>query len=204
MKLPAHRAGLPGDVDMITGSASTPVLESASALPACKAGHPADLPVKTIGWITSLALLVLGISMTSHSEITGSIPFHAVSNPQPWALGDKPSYLVVTQKDWPSYYSSQPKGADFTANIYIVASLGLKPNPGYKVRILQLQQQGEVINVKLELGEPAPNKFYIQVMTRPIAVAEVPKANLQSLKQPSFVFIDQKGKELANVKTEAW
>ncbi|OGP64399.1 MAG: hypothetical protein A2170_03655 [Deltaproteobacteria bacterium RBG_13_53_10] len=37
VKLPAHRAGLPGNVDMITGSAF---------LPASKAGHPADLPVK--------------------------------------------------------------------------------------------------------------------------------------------------------------
>ena len=36
VKLPAHRAGLPGNVDMIRGSAF---------LPAYKAGHPADLPV---------------------------------------------------------------------------------------------------------------------------------------------------------------
>ena len=36
VKLPAHRAGLPGNVDLITGSAF---------LPAYKAGHPADLPV---------------------------------------------------------------------------------------------------------------------------------------------------------------
>ena len=49
VKLPAHRAGLPGNVVMITRSALTPVLESVSALPAPatgrKAGHPADLPV---------------------------------------------------------------------------------------------------------------------------------------------------------------
>jgi len=37
-----HRARFPGNVDMITGSALTPVLESVAALPA---GHPADLPV---------------------------------------------------------------------------------------------------------------------------------------------------------------
>src|SRR4030042_5882791 len=116
--------------------------------------------MRTIGCLTLLALLLLGIPMTSHSEITESIPFRAVSNPQTWALGDKPSYLVITEKNWLSHYSSQPKGADFTANIYIVASLGLKPNPGYTVRILHLQQQGEVINVKLELGEPDPTKFY--------------------------------------------
>jgi len=37
VKLPTHRAGLPGNVDMITGSAF---------LPAYKAGHPVDLPVR--------------------------------------------------------------------------------------------------------------------------------------------------------------
>ena len=158
--------------------------------------------MKTIGCLTLLALLLLGIPMTSHSEMTGSIPFRAVSNPQTWALGDKPSYLVITDKNWLSHYASQPKGTDFTAKVYIVVSLGLKPNPGYTVRILQLLQQGEVINVKLELGEPIPNRFYVQVMTRPIAVAEVPKATLPSLKQLRFVFLDQKGKELATVKTE--
>ena len=55
VKLPAHRVGLPGDVDTIAGSALTPVLEFVSALPAYllmgayrqagKVGHPADLPV---------------------------------------------------------------------------------------------------------------------------------------------------------------
>jgi len=158
--------------------------------------------MKTIGCLTLLALWLLGIPMISYSEITQSIPFRAVSNSQTWALGDEPSYRVITEKNWPSHYSSQPKGADFAAKIYVVASLGLKPNPGYTVRILQLQQQGEVINVKLELGEPDPNTFYIQVMTRPITVAEVPKANLPPLKLMSFVFLDQKGKELAVVKTE--
>ena len=45
MKLPALWAGLPGNVDMIIGSALTPVLESVSALPAYKAGHPAEFPM---------------------------------------------------------------------------------------------------------------------------------------------------------------
>lgn len=158
--------------------------------------------MKRIAWSTFLTLLLLGTFVTSQSETMKSIAFHAVFNPQPWSLGDKPFYLVITEENWPSYYSRQPKGADFTENIYVVASLGSKPNPGYTVRILQLQQLGEVTNVKLELGEPDPNKFYIQVMVKPIAVAEVPKADLQSFKQLRFVFLDQKGKELATVNTE--
>ena len=149
-----------------------------------------------------LPVLFLGMTVASNTDVTELVTFHHLANPLAWTLGDKPSYLVVTEKNWPSYYSSQPKGADFAANIYIIVSLGLKPNPGYTVSILQLQQKGEVINVKLELGEPDPNKFYIQVMVKPIAVAEVPKANLKLMKQLSFVFVDQKGKELATVNTE--
>jgi hypothetical protein len=34
VKLTAHRAGLPGNVDMIRGSALTPLRESVTALPA--------------------------------------------------------------------------------------------------------------------------------------------------------------------------
>jgi len=51
VKLPAYsvktgqaRLELPGNEDMIIGSALTPVLESVAALPA---GQPADLPVET-------------------------------------------------------------------------------------------------------------------------------------------------------------
>jgi len=158
--------------------------------------------MKRAGCFVLLPVLFLGMTVVSNSEVTKPVAFHPLANPQLWMLGDKPSYLVITEKNWPSYYSSQPKGADFTANIYIVASLGLKPNPGYTVRILQLQRQGEVINVKLELGEPAPNKFYIQVMVKPIAVVEVSKTNLQPYQVVTFLFIDQKGKEIATAKVE--
>jgi hypothetical protein len=158
--------------------------------------------MRRIGCLILLSVLFICIPVVSNSDMTKPVTFYLTANPQPWALGDKPSYLVITEKNWPSNYSREPQGADFTANIYIVASLGLKPNPGYRVRILQLQPQRDAINVKLELGEPDPNTFYIQVMTRPIAVAEVPKANLPPLKLMSFVFLDQKGKELAVVKTE--
>ena len=158
--------------------------------------------MRRIGCLILLSVLFICIPVVSNSDMTKPVTFYLTANPQAWAMWDKPSYLVITEKNWPSYYSREPQGADFTANIYIVASLGLKPNPGYTVRILQLQRQGEVINVKIELGEPDPNKLYIQIMVKPIAVAEVPKPNLQLLKQLGFVFVDQKGKEFATVKTE--
>jgi hypothetical protein len=45
MKLPADKAGLPGNEYLMTGSALTPLRESIAALPAYEAEHPADLPV---------------------------------------------------------------------------------------------------------------------------------------------------------------
>ena len=159
--------------------------------------------MKRAGCFVLLPVLFLGMTVASNGEVTKSITFHPLPNPQPWTLRDKPSYLVITEKNWLSHYSSQPKGVDFTANIYIVASLGLRPNPGYTVRILQLQQHVEVINVKLELGEPAPNKFYIQVMVKPIAVVEVSKTNLQPNQVLTFLFTDQKGNEIARIKSDA-
>jgi hypothetical protein len=78
--------------------------------------------MKRAGCFVLLPVLFLGMTVASNGEVTKLITFHPLPNPQPWTLGDKPSYLVVTEKNWPSYYSSQPKGANFTANFYIVAS----------------------------------------------------------------------------------
>ena len=65
VKLPAHRAGLPGNVDMIIGSAF---------LPAYKAGHPADLPVTT-----SLTYKVQGYMIYLHTKSFGFSDFQPQS-----------------------------------------------------------------------------------------------------------------------------
>jgi len=140
--------------------------------------------------------------MPLHSEVTKSIAFQSVPNPEEWSTGDKPAYLVVTEKNWSAYYSSPPKGSNFATCIYVVASWGVKPNPGYRIRILQVRQKKETLTIKVELMEPDPKKVYPQVIVRPIAVAEVPKANLQPYNLLSFVFTDQKGRQIAAVKAE--
>ncbi len=50
VKFHAHRAGIPGDVDMITVSA---------VLPASKAGHPADLPVTNLSWSAFFGIILI-------------------------------------------------------------------------------------------------------------------------------------------------
>jgi hypothetical protein len=73
----------------------------------------------------------------------------------------------------------------------------MKPNPGYRVKILELQQEKEKITIKVDLGEPDPKKVYAQVIVYPTSVAEVEKANFLAYTSLTFVFADQKGKPLA-------
>ena len=131
--------------------------------------------------------------MPSHGEVAKGVAFRIVPNPEQWALGNEPAYLVVTEKNWSRYYSSPPSGSNFATFIYLVASLGLKPNPGYSVTIRQLERVKDSLTVKVELKEPEPGKVYPQVIVRPVAVAEVAKADLEPGGMLDFVFIDQKG-----------
>lgn len=142
--------------------------------------------------------------MLLHGEGTKPIAFRTVPNPEQWVFSDEPAYLVVTEKNWSQYYKSPPKGSDFATCIYIVASMGVKPNPGYKIRILQIQQQKDRVTIKVELGEPDPKRVYPQVIVRPCAVAEVAKADLQRYDLLRFVFTDQKGRQISTVKAEIY
>lgn len=158
--------------------------------------------MKRIWWLVILLLIGVESCMPSHGEVAEGIAFGTVPNPEQWALGDEPAYLVVTEKNWSRYYSSPPSGSDFTTYIYLVASRGTKPNPGYQIRVIEVRQLEDRVTIKLELKEPDPGKVYPQVIVRPVAVAEVAKANLVPRNLLSFIFADQEGRQLAMVKME--
>ena len=109
---------------------------------------------------------------------------------------------VVTKKNKSVCGANPPYTADFAKNIYIVASLGMKPNLGYTVKIEQIRQEKDKITIRLKFGEPEPKKFYAQVIVHPISVAEVPLVNLRLSISLLFVFVDEKGKQLASVKAD--
>lgn len=140
--------------------------------------------------------------MPSLGEATKNIPFRAIRDAVQWLVGDKVAYLVVTENNWPNYYSSPPSGSNFATLFYVVASIGAKPNPGYSVRIQQLEQMKERVTVKVELKEPDPRKVYPQIIVHPVSVAEVAKVDLAPRGVLEFVFVDQKGQQLASLTTE--
>ncbi len=135
-------------------------------------------------------------------EATRRIPFHALTEPGLWTVGDQPAYLAVTVRNWSTYYPNPPAGSDFGSFVYVVASLGMKPNPGYTVRVRQLERVKDVITVKVEIKEPDPRKIYPQVIVHPTAVVQIAKADLEPGGLLDFVFVDQKGQQLTILKTE--
>ena len=136
-------------------------------------------------------LLVYGCGTTMKP-----VRFRLLANSNPWVVSDAATYLVVIDKNWSNYYSSVPPGSDFATYIYLVASRGVKPNPGYRIRIMEVRQLKDTVTIKLELKEPDPRKVYPQIIVHPVAVTEIAKGDLEPCDILNFVFIDQKGREL--------
>ena len=137
--------------------------------------------------------------MSSQDRATSLIPFRNISEPELWTVGDKPTYIVVTEKNWSIYYPTLPTCSNFTDFLYVVVSPGMKPNPGYTVKIQQLKRVQDRITVKIQLKEPDPGKVYPQIIVQPIAVAEIAKVDLKPWGLLDFVFIDQSGRELDHI-----
>ncbi len=157
--------------------------------------------MKGIQWLVILLLAMLESCMPS-GEVPRAIAFRSVLSPEQWLPGDEPTYLVVTQKNWSAYYTTPPNGADFITYVYLVASLGVKPNPGYSIKIDRVEQLKDTVNIRVKVGQPDPRKVYPQVIVRPIAAAKVAKADLERRNLLAFVFVDQKGQQLGTMRIE--
>jgi len=149
-----------------------------------------------------LVLLVMTKESFMMANPSKPVPFSSLSAPRVWAIGETVQFIVVTGKNWSKYYSSQPENANFGAAIYVVASQGMRPNPGYRIRIVQISQEDARIQVTVERLNPDPGMMYPQVLVNPTAVAEVKKTDLQPYPALDVQFIDQGGQHLAEFKLE--
>ncbi len=130
------------------------------------------------------------------------LPFRVISQSTPWRPGqDEPAYFVVTGKNWQNYYGSLPAGADLANNIYIVASWGTQPNPGYRMSVMAVRQVGGRVQVAVEQLEPESGSVYAQVLVYPIVVAEVARKSIDG-GRVNFQFMNQRGAPLAGVDAD--
>ena len=148
---------------------------------------------------------VFSLSFQGEVNASASAPdFNAAdvapSAAKSWNLGEKADYILVTARNWNSYYDTAPQGADFNNYVYLVASLGPKPNPGYGVEIIYIQQTGDELTVKLRLNMPQPDMIYAQVIVYPVAAVSINKSDLGAYSTLTAVFIDDNGKQIATAR----
>ena len=182
------------------------VLPSSGGLPQAtrSAGGSQLVEIARMRALCCLFLLLLALaSMASGNDEGKAVPFTAVRNARLWAVGERQMYAVVTGNNWSRYYSSSPQGADFSSGIYVVACMGLQPNPGYRIRILGISQNKEQVSVSVERLGPERGKAYAQMLVTPVAVAEVRLKDLEPSRQLVFTFRDQNGGRLAEEKVES-
>lgn len=158
--------------------------------------------MRIILWHYLFVGLVMGSLLLAYGcgDMAKPVRFRLVTDSVSWVSSNEAVYLVVTDKNWSNYYSTRPLGSDFTNNIYLVASRGVKPNPGYAIKILEVKQFSNTITIKVEVKDPDPKKMYAQVLVHPIAVAQVAKADLGPPNLLNFIFVGQKGSQLAIVE----
>ncbi len=149
-----------------------------------------------------LFLLVIAKETFIMANPNKTVPFSTPAAPRLWTTGDTAQYIVVTGKNWSKYYANRPENADFAASIYVVASMGTQPNPGYRIRIVQISQDGAQIQVTLEKRNPDRGMMYPQVLVNPTAVAEIKKKDLQPYPAMEVEFVDQTGQHLGQFKME--
>ncbi|QGP93894.1 hypothetical protein MGLY_33180 [Neomoorella glycerini] len=133
---------------------------------------------------------------------SAAIPFRLLPDPGSWAIPSPEAlFLVLTEQNYQTYYPAAPEGADFLQNVYLLACWGIKPNPGYKLSISQIAQHAREVIISIKFIEPEPPKFYPQVVTSPLVVSEVAKAAFSPRGLLTFIFMAEKGLELARLET---
>jgi hypothetical protein len=149
-----------------------------------------------------LILLVMAKENSMVANASKPVAYSAVSAPRLWETDHLGAYIVVTAKNWSKYYPSPPQGSDFSASIYVVASMGMRPNPGYRIRIVKIAQEGQNVEVSVEQLPPDRKGIYPQMLVNPIAVAEVKRKDLQPYPVLNFAFVNQSGQSITEVKVE--
>jgi hypothetical protein len=125
----------------------------------------------------------------------GLVPFHTIlrsefghahlgvteiNDPDTWSAfwqQNCSSFCQVSITDGSIVAPPMPQ-IDFTSETVIVASPGLEGSPGYQFNITKVVAVHHHLLVEATLTTPGLNCFWIQVVTFPIHIIEIPKTSL--------------------------
>jgi hypothetical protein len=118
----------------------------------------------------------------------GLVPFHTILRTEYGhaqsgltEINDPEAWAAFVNLQSPCFGSSCPPAPqiNFTTQTILVASPGQEGNPGYQFNITKVMAIHDHLLVEAILTTPGLNCIWIQVVTFPIHVIEVPKTSLQ-------------------------
>lgn len=88
--------------------------------------------------------------------------------------------VVISDKDklkafWAEYGSAVPPKLDFSKYVILGIFLGERPNPGFGVKISDIIERSDTIEVRFTEYLPNPDMGYVQVIVYPFDMVYIPK-----------------------------
>ncbi|HHT02490.1 MAG TPA: protease complex subunit PrcB family protein [Firmicutes bacterium] len=85
--------------------------------------------------------------------------------------------------------------------LMVAVHRGYCPSGGYSVRVQEVLDKHDVVEVRVLLRDPDPQEFVTTVVTEPKDVIVLDKRQLQKRGKRLFRFVDQNGRELSRQET---
>ena len=123
--------------------------------------------------------------------------------PVPEAAAVAPRWLVITSAgDLRAALGADGTGVDFDRFILLAALRGQCRTGGCAVRLSGAEQQGDHVDVQVQLINPPAGAITLTALTYPRALALLPKSALSRRGRLSFRLRDGHGRQLATVQAE--
>ncbi len=118
-----------------------------------------------------------------------------------------PRFLVITDPEaWTQFWSEYlPDGRrtgpelDFSASFALVGLQGSKSTGGYSIGFAGLEQDGQEVQIVVQLREPDPGGMAETTFTQPYVVVEVDSTLLEMRGALTFIFRTEAGEELGRL-----
>jgi hypothetical protein len=177
------------------------------------------------GRFFAMVLVLIASLLLAGCAATGAVPTagRAAESPQPTAASlpgatviaqgehlqyddPEPKFLVITtQQEWSEFWQAyRPEGetapeVDFAKSVVLVGIEGAKSTGGYAIRFTGLEQSSDLVQVIVDMEEPAPGTSAETVLTQPYVAVEIARDRLPPRGSTTFVFETAGGQELGRV-----
>ncbi|MEM6763715.1 MAG: protease complex subunit PrcB family protein [Bacteroidota bacterium] len=133
-------------------------------LPACRTSSPAQT-----------------VAPSTNTTVKGpqSISFEAINPGGIGLMEQAQDILISSEEQWKKFRSNVPSSGkmdiDFTTHMMVGCFMGMKNSGGYSVKIIEIKQEGNILQVSRNFYSPGPSCMVTMAITYPYQIVKIPK-----------------------------